>query len=120
MSLTGCTQYRLCAVVANMGVCELEVPERDAELQRIAYGMSILPRNMNYITKNLVGASRPMANSTFNKAPREATKGDMEAAKLVDGKLQKTIDVFNYLNYAVLGGCLKERPTRGTRPEPRK
>ncbi|EGE82986.2 bacteriodes thetaiotaomicron symbiotic chitinase [Blastomyces dermatitidis ER-3] len=69
-------------------------------------GMSILPRDMNYIKKNLVGGAQPMAISTFNTALRDVAKGDMEAAKLVAGKLQKTIGIFNYLNDGVLRGGL--------------
>lgn len=57
-------------------------------------GMSILPRDMNYIKKNLVGGAQPMALSTFNTALRNVAKGDMEAAKLVAGKIQKVSPMF--------------------------
>ncbi|KAK2766602.1 hypothetical protein FQN53_006662 [Emmonsiellopsis sp. PD_33] len=69
-------------------------------------GMSLLPGDMNLIKKNIVNGNQPMAPAAFNKALNLVAKGDMEAAKLIAGKLQKTIGVFNYLNDAVLRDSL--------------
>ncbi|KAK2803673.1 hypothetical protein FQN50_006889 [Emmonsiellopsis sp. PD_5] len=69
-------------------------------------GMSLLPGDMNLIKKNIVNGNQPMAPAAFTKALNLVAKGDMDAAKLIAGKMQKTIGVFNYLNDAVLRDSL--------------
>ncbi|KAG8165716.1 hypothetical protein KVR01_004268 [Diaporthe batatas] len=66
-------------------------------------GMTFIPADMNLIKRDILGGNNPQAIGKFNKNLKAVVNsGDMDAAKMIIGPLQKTFGVFNILNDAYL------------------